>query len=285
MPIEGENEEVVVPTPPVEGENEEVVVQTPEPTEVELEAMQEGWTPKDQWKGDPKEWRDAPAWIDRGQLLRTITSLRGEVKNATTQLTAQVGAAFKQGKAIADAQYNEKLAELKAVRRQALEEQDFVTADKLEDKIDELKENREKPQTEAKVQNVPQEFYTFVARNPWYDKNSVMKHTANAVGAQFVSTNPNATPADLYWHVEQQMKENFPQLYGGKTVKNSALPSTEGGGSQGTKSSSNGDASLLSLKKDMSDMDISIMKNLIKGGTFKNEAEYLAEYAKAPSRR
>lgn len=267
-------------------ENTEVVTQTPaEPTATELEAMNDGWTPKDQWRGDPDKWRPADVWVDRGQMIRTISALRGEVKNTTAQLTAQVGAAFKQGKAIAEAQFKEQIGELKAARRQALEQGDFVTADKLDDRIDQVKENQNKPVDIPTVRGIPPEFNVFVDRNPWYNTNSVMQHTANAVGAQFLKDKPNGTPAELYWHVESQMKENFPQLYGGRTTKgNSPVPGTESGGTSG-KSSTSGDAELAGLKRDMSDMDLGIMKTLVKNGDFKNEAEYLKEYAKAPSRR
>lgn len=264
----------VVETPEVE--TPEVIQTEPEPTEIELEAMQEGWTPKDKWTGDPKQWRDAAAWIDRGQLIRTISSLRGEVR----KLEPQVAHAFKQGQAIADANYREKLAELKAIRRRSLEEGDFATADQLEDKIDELKENKNVAAPISKVADVPPEYHTFTARNPMYLTDSLYQHTANAVGAQFLKENSNATPADLYWHVENTMKKGFPHFYGGKVVdnKNKPLPATEsGGGGKGAETTS---AEFSSIKKSMSDMDLSIMKTYIKQGVFKNEGEYLTEYVK-----
>lgn len=270
-------EEVIPEVPVDETVETPEVIQTPEePTEIELEAMQEGWTPKDQWTGDPKQWRDAATWIDRGQMIRTITSLRGEIR----KLEPQVAHAFKQATEITEAKYKADLEELRAIRRKALEEQDFATADKLEDRIDDLKENKTRAVAPAKVADVPPEYNVFTTRNPKYLSDSLFQHTANAIGADFIAKNKSASPADLYWHVENEMKKGFPHYYGGKTVdtKNKPLPATESGGNGKGGESSSADTS--GIKKTMSEMDLSIMKTYVKQGVFKNEAEYLAEYAK-----
>ena len=280
--------EDTVVTPPVDGvntevDNEDVVVAPPAPEygPQEIEAMQEGWTPKDQWKGDPKDWRPADQWLDRGQFMRTISQLRGEIRKQEVQ----VSEAYKVGQRIAEAQYNEKLQELKATRRQALHEGDLVTADKVEDQIDSLKENKAKPVDKpVSAAPPPPEYDVFLRRNPAYLTNSVFQHTANAIGAEYIKMHPNAAPADFYLHVENQMKTNFPQHYGGRVLDNKVLPATEGGGQSGSRSGNGLEHSLASAKQSMNETERGIMKTMIKTGVFKSEADFLKEYVKAPGR-
>lgn len=254
----------------------------PEPTAVELEAMAEGWTPRDQWKGDPKDWRTAESWIDRGNFMRTIQQLRAE--NRANE--ARVEAAFKTGQKLAEANYNERLAELKEIKLKAYEEGRFDVAQKVEDQIDDLKDRKtEFVQQDVKKQfTPPPEFLTFQARNNWYQKPGFEDQSlyADSIGMAFRRSNPNATNADLYWHVENKMKQQFPNLYGGTVLRkeNAALPGTESGTNRNGHSTTV-DSGLEKIKSGMNEMERSIMRTMIKSGTFKNEAEYLKEYAKA----
>jgi hypothetical protein len=47
-------------------------VQNPVLTEIEQRASSRGWVPKDEWDGDPEEWRPAKEFIDRGELFKKI---------------------------------------------------------------------------------------------------------------------------------------------------------------------------------------------------------------------
>lgn len=254
----------------------------PEPTAIELEAMSEGWMPRDQWKGDPKDWRTAESWIDRGNFMRTIQQLRAE--NRANE--AKVEAAFKTGQKLAEANYNERLAELKEIKLKAYEEGRFDVAQKVEDQIDDLKDRKtEFVQQDVKKQFIPPpEFLTFQHRNSWYQKPGFEDQSlyADSIGMAFRRSNPNATNADLYWHVENKMKQQFPNLYGGTVLRkeNAALPGTESGTNRNGHSTTV-DSGLEKIKSGMNEMERSIMRTMIKSGTFKNEAEYLKEYAKA----
>lgn len=68
--------------------------------ELERRATAMGWSPKDQWRGDPKHWIDAEAFLKRGEevmpLLQAnnrkleiqVHSLSTQLQQATQQLTA-----------------------------------------------------------------------------------------------------------------------------------------------------------------------------------------------------
>jgi hypothetical protein len=275
------SEDVKIPTKEellgeIEPQNEvEVEVQL---DPIEEDAAAQGWTPKDQWKGDPKEWRPADQWLDRGRFFRTIDAQ----KQTIAGLEKQVAQSYEMGRKLAEADFKEKINDLKEIRRQALTEQDFVTADKVEEQIDTLKENAQRtiPKPAANLP-VPPEFHVFQDRNPWYGQHRpVLYHTANAIGIEFLKQNPTSSPADLYWHVEKSMKEEFPNLEGKTTeTKERKLPANDGGGSQS--GGSKGDSSSYAgVERNMTELDRSIMNTLVKQKTFGSKEEYLKQYVK-----
>jgi hypothetical protein len=52
--------------------------------------MERGWTPKDQWKGDPAQWRPADVWLDRGEFLQTIQGLKSELNATKAQVAREL---------------------------------------------------------------------------------------------------------------------------------------------------------------------------------------------------
>ena len=56
-------------------EQEDLTPNTPEPAqfdEYEQRASAEGWVPKEEWTGDPAQWRPAKEFLDRGELFKKI---------------------------------------------------------------------------------------------------------------------------------------------------------------------------------------------------------------------
>lgn len=270
-------------------ETEEVSPETPTPetpklSSIEEQAVAQGWQTKEDWVAsgkDPDNWRDATSWVDRGQFFQTISNLRNELQ-ATKQQVAQ---AFETGRRLAAQKAQEEIAALKEIRKDALREGDFDKAEVVTDKIDKIKEEAAKPAPQVQQAAPPPEFNMFVQRNPWYMNDPVLHHTADGLGYEFYRRNPNASPADLYFFVETKMREKFPELNGPKPKM---PPSPERGSTSprpSAPSQSGGDKTISALKADMNEVERGIMKTLIQTKVFKNEEEYLKEYAKAPARR
>jgi hypothetical protein len=263
-------------------EVEKTVVATEQYSEVEQEAMERGWTPKEQWEGDPKQWRPADVWLDRGEFLETIRGLRTEL-HSTKQ---QVAAAFQQGQKMVNQQIKAELDDLKTARREALQEGDLVQADKLEEKIDEIKDgmrNTQAPRVDTSKLAPPPEFNEFVQRNPWYEQDAAYHYAADGIGYEFIRVNPNATPGQLYSFVEKTMRSKFPELAGKRKI---GPPSPDGGDRRSVprEGTANRGGSLSAIKSQMNDMERGIMKTMIQTGVYKSEEEFLKEYAAAPVR-
>ena len=117
-------------------EKEEIVEE--EYSEEELKAMEHGWAPKEEWKGDPEDWVSARTFNQKGELFGKIRSLerdRDHMKQEFTQATAAMVDMLKKAK---ETEYKRAKAELKKQKREAIEEGESAVAMDIDDQIEEL---------------------------------------------------------------------------------------------------------------------------------------------------
>ena len=97
--------------------------------EIEKEARQFGWVPKEEYKGDEKSWLDAPEFVDRGkQILPIVQSNNKRLSQQIRQVTGQV------------ATLTESLKASEAVIKALEESRDADVTARVEDTRKQLKE-------------------------------------------------------------------------------------------------------------------------------------------------
>jgi len=191
-----------------DGKVPDVVV---EYTAVQQEAVDRGWTPKDDFKGDPEKWVDAGAYITNGELMDKISQQSNLLKN--------------QGKAIDSFKKLQK-----GMEKRALEEaKDQLLADKASAyndgdgaaivNIEEQIKVTDKEIAAAAVADTPvdhggafQEFFTsqWQPDNKWYKTNDVMEAYADKIGVAEFNRDPSVNPADIMAVVDKKIREKFP---------------------------------------------------------------------------
>ena len=276
---EQQEQEVKIPTSeeilsqePIAGEESQDI--HPEFSAEESLAMSQGWVPKDQWKGDPNEWRPAKEFNERGELftrIRTQSKELQELKQAMSFLTTQQQKQFQAG-------WQQAVATLKAQRNAHLEEGNVLEAQKITDKIEEMKEQR--VQTVERAQqapaNTPGPSSTFVSwhtTNPWYLQDKVLTRHADVIGLQFKEENPELTEADMLQHVARQIRKEFPDRFG---VKGPPSPDGEGRNSpRGQPNSAS--SSLKGVEATMTEEQRGIMRTILKS-TGMTKEQYLKQY-------
>ena len=247
--------------------------QEPQLSEAENLAMENGWVPKDQWKGDPDSWRPAKEFNDRGEFFKRIDRLEHknkELQQAMTFLTQQQKQSYLNG-------FNEAIKRLRVQRDEALESGDNLQAARISDRIDEVKEQAQVANRQA-VQPAPtaiepsETYKGWATKNSWYTQDKVLTKYAEAVGATFKEENPSSTEGEMLRHVEMEVKREFPQKFGPK-----GPPSPEGAGrGTGTKTSNTGKYS--SVEGSLTSEQRSIMNTIIKT-TGMTKEEYLRQYS------
>lgn len=210
-------------TQEIEGDKP-VVAETPVVEEVQLSedektALAKGWKPKDQWEGPEDEWKPAKVFNEIGELRDAVVNKDKELKktNKVLEMVKQHHLRVREA-AVAEA-----IKTLKAERDAALENQDFASAEKLRDKLDDLKSRGvEDPLPHAIERQIRQEtsepdpeLYKFMDRNPWYKPNSKeeMSQKADALGWAYKLERPTATFKEIIELVEKDIKKMFPEKF------------------------------------------------------------------------
>ena len=256
----------------VKVESKTEVVKEVQFSEVEVEAMDQGWLPKDKWEEsgrNPDEWRSAKEFKERGEFFSTIHQLKRENKN----LAAGVDAMKRHHQFVFDQAYRKAQADLRKDRRMALKDEDIDRVEEIESELERLNtEYTTQKQEIQKVEVQPSaapELAAFVSRNTWYETDSELRDEADAVGLIFANKNPGSAPTVILKHVEDIIKKRHPDKFGTRRAAPNAVASVDR-----TRSSRKSEDVY-----ELDEMETKIMNDLVRSGVMKKE-EYIADLKK-----
>jgi hypothetical protein len=191
---------------PGEGATEQT--QEREFSSIEVKAIEQGWIPKEDFDGDEAEFIDAPEFVRRGELFKKIENTSRELKQVRQAL-----AAFKEHhNKVKESEYNRALKALQDERKRAFVDGDHDRAFAIEEKIEEVRTEKEQIVRDAN-QPVEQDnayteqFQTWVEKNSWYETNKVMRKTADALGLELHQA--GHSPAEVLRMVEKEIRQEF----------------------------------------------------------------------------
>lgn len=207
--------------------------QTPQPSTWEIKASEQGWKPKDQWEGDPEDWRPAKEFVERGELFTKISGQSSEIKELRKALNYLVDHHQK----VKETEYNRAYNELKKMKKEALVDGDPDRVVEIDEAMQTLKDEQKKAEgTAAPKTNAPTpKFVDFVRNNAWYVTNPAMRAYADKVGVTYFNTNPTASEDETYEFVKEQVRKQFKSEF--EPTKKTA-PAVEGTGRNGSGSTS-----------------------------------------------
>ena len=187
------------------------------PPEVTQEALDTGWLPEDQFKGDKKKWRPAEEWVERGRTLIPIikTQLRtteSELANLKREFERQKKTSEKlvqMSEKVGQEAYERAKRELTQQQVTAVSEGDVEKWQKLEDEKDKL--TKPEPVAPEPEQFNPA-FNDWHKNNDWYLNDEDLTTFANA-HAQQINPEGKMDATTLYENVEKKVKELFPHKF------------------------------------------------------------------------
>jgi hypothetical protein len=233
---------------------------------IEVKAIEQGWIPKEDFDGDESEFIDAPEFVRRGELFSKIEKQSKELKAVRQALDA-----FRQHHSkVKEMEYERALKTLKEARREATATGDHERALALEDKIDEVKAEKEAISRETQATQVVEEdtytpqFESWVSRNEWYETNRVMRKAADALGKELHEE--GYSPAEVLSMVEKEIRKEFAHKFAGP--KAGARVNAVEGSTRGT-----------AVKDDlqMTSEEIEIMRKIVAVTPGYTEADYKKE--------
>lgn len=204
------------PAGEADGDNEVEDELSEEEVELRDEASKMGWVDKDQYRGDKKRWVDAKEFIGRKDLYDKIHA-QGK---ANEHLKKKLDAVTKYVKQLTESDYRNKLAEVRAKRDLAMDNDDREAADKANEEIAQLQvarddeflsdedDNENTTSTpEEQVQANAQAAGEWIEQNPWFEQDADLKELADDYAEAF-SVNPanaKASVQELFAYVDKKM--------------------------------------------------------------------------------
>jgi hypothetical protein len=168
-----------------EGEKPEVETEKEAaPTDpMEVAARADGWRPKGEYKGDPGKWVDAKTWVEKGPLLKRISSQSEHIK----ELKSTVDAMAKHFNATVEATVKAKIAALRTEKKAAIESGDVAKVEEIDSQIDEQKAIKVDIPTGKEVAPVVKDW---VKDNEWFIKDPELHDFALAFNDAYLKRHP-----------------------------------------------------------------------------------------------
>lgn len=211
---------------------------------IEQRAREGGWAPRNEWRGNPDIWIDAPEFVRRGEtyvpfvkkqlretegeLRRTreeVATLRNTVEDQNRTLRELVDMA----KTANQQGYDRALRDLKAQQRAAAEAGDLVKHDQVTEQLDAMQEARAaakpadvpparrdpdpapQPRAQAKIDPAVQ---AFVDENPWYNSDRVLNAAMLEEHERLLAESPAMALGENLRRAKEAVMAQFPKKFG-----------------------------------------------------------------------
>lgn len=146
----------------IDSSEQEETVETIELTEVEQQAMEMGWKPQSEFDGEEDEFKSAEEYIALAPVYKEMAKLKKEIKRrdkVNEDLLEKYKTAEQRGR-------EQALKEIKEQKREAVENKDLHTLEKLEEEEFRLKTEETKGPEDTKA-GLPEPIQKFVENNKW----------------------------------------------------------------------------------------------------------------------
>ena len=247
LPVEGEegSTEIPVTRPDYVGEEEESTKEHMPPemptgeheessekelSEIEQEAMDQGWQPPNEFDADDKEFVSAAEFLRRGELFDKIKELKHASKSETRRLEKQIKELTSLVKESRKQGYEQALKDLEAQRQEAVETGDIDAFNKIDARYADVQRKiAEASQTveEPSVSEVDPAALEFQDRNKdWFNnntpENSQMVNQAISIDQHLANAKPYLTEQQRLQVVEKEMKTLYPHRFSNAKKKRPA---------------------------------------------------------------
>jgi len=228
--------------------------------QAEQAARKQGWTPKEEFKGEEERWVDAETFVERGKEINSILRKNNErLEEKLERMDASVKKFTKYHEATEKRAYEKAKIDLEKQAFKAVEDGDVEAYTEIKGQQDALIEPVVEP-----VNNDDHQFDDWVSENAWYKTDPELQAMADGLGKFFADQ--GLSGKTLYDAVGKKVMERAPDKFG----KKDNMPNVE----EGRPPQSTGGKSFSDLPKEAQQMCREFVKD-IPGFT---EKQYLKDY-------
>ncbi|MEM6682598.1 MAG: hypothetical protein AAF607_10175 [Pseudomonadota bacterium] len=203
----------------------------------EAEAREQGWVPKDDYKGDPEAWRDARTFVKRGEeFLPVVKSQNRKLQKELEEAKSEIAEMKATAKEFQDYMsktekraFDKALKEIEAKQRKAAQDGDVTAFDEAQKDAEKLRKNQEEQVKPAEPKDDPV-FKKWVEDTGWYGTDKKKTAQAEAIASGLLAEQTALRGRELLDEVAKQVAELNPEP---KNTKRDAPPKVGSGGSKG----------------------------------------------------
>lgn len=277
----------------VENQNVEETPQIDEArVAVEKEAREQGWVPKEEFRGKETDWIDADIFVQRGKEINPILRknnerIQKELEQARKELqelrmgVEEFKKFTKEAHERKIANYEVEIASLKEQKKQAISSGDGDLAVQLDEQIDAVKEAKAQATKESKEeqkqepqQTINPKIQEWVDNNKWYSTNKGMAEVTNEIGARIRASNPFFNEEQFLEALDKELEDTFSLTKLGRTKaakrENPMTETPQSGGNTASK----GKHTYESMPADAK----AACDSFLKQGIIKSKDEYVKMY-------
>ena len=197
-----------------------------EQEQVEKTARLMGWSPLEDFRGDPDNWIEADKFVERGTThLPILKENLDRALDKLDKITTKFEQTEKDIKVMADynkksderaferaeRQYETEIKDLKAQLRQSVVDEDIEKFDQVEAKIESLEKPEKADIPPAPVQSPA--YQSWLAENAWYTSDPQMAGYADSVTGFVTKNYPNISEDEWYRKITEETKARFPDKF------------------------------------------------------------------------
>jgi len=187
---------------------EDAVVVEVSPEETSARAL--GWKPLEEYEGPEEKWVDAHEFVSRQPLFEKIDSLKSELWKTKQEHQKEFAQIKQHFNTVKDTEFKRAIDYLKSQKIEAVEAGDAKLVIELDDRIDELKDQRAAEvvaSQPAQPTGPDPAFVEWIEGNSWYTQDAELRGDADAFAMSFARQNPQAPLVDILKHVDKKMKQ------------------------------------------------------------------------------
>lgn len=251
-----------------------------EQQKVEQEAKNMGWSPKENWRGDPDKWIPADKFVERGKNLLPI--LQERLDRQTQEITELRGTIKQFGdhhkKALQD-QKDAAIAQLKKARQEAFENRDAAAFEEADEKLAAARTqgvtdggastNGQDPNAQTVFS--PEQYEAWKSENTWYQQDQTLEKYADAVAPFVRDTNPHLRGKEFLDAVTKEVMTRHPEKFNNP---NRDAPNAVSDGGSEYKGPSREQKSFVDLPADAKVQ----CDRFVKEGLYQTREQYVQEY-------
>lgn len=184
----------------------------------ESEARQQGWRPKDEFKGPEDKWVDAQEFVERGEQYVSLLKPRLDKLERAYQHQQQLNKDFKvhfeRERKAKEREIGRLEEELKEERKRAIKLGDGDAFEEAEQKLQDLKEYREQNTQQAQqVEADPEWVGEWRSDNKWYGSDPTLTAIADNYADQLRVMDKDLVEREFLDKVSEYVKAEMPHKF------------------------------------------------------------------------